>query len=730
MEHFSNEQFCPLPHLASIDGRTKVKVKVKETKQGPMMVLSDSSDESDFSSDDDSALFRPVFSRHQRAASSTAAPGAAPGAASGAASGAAAAAEKASSSLGPSPSATGGAHVNVNNVKGKGGKMRRAMAMRRRLVIDDDDDTSSNSGSSEEEDCDDDDNSHKNNSDNTSDAAHDAMSSDNAMASGSSSATLNLTLGTPGILRPASLGPIGGGGGGPAAARTNHDANMGANGDGNDDNDRGLIAALESLALSPVVPNGVVGTPMIGMTRTTIGADVVGTTTTPATPAATTSSTPAAPPGGAPLDASVAEAKANDTTTPPAAALHKEDSDQNDDDDVGEDNLADTDDAIGEGQKDEVTTPVPVQMPAAELDDAATTNCNGTKSSNSMAPTPAQRRLDNIRRRFNGGGNNNNNKRTPLALRLEDLNYEESDHDDECSGVEEEDDDETESEADDDIFQTSYYVPSGRKLKKEAASAGGSSSDGRNEDVVTKPREPAQLLVDTDDDRDDESEANDDDVGDASYSTSSSSSSGITISDDEEKVGNAGTDEIENLFRDGLKISSSPTTPDDDDDDSSKSVSSEEVPALILSPLEPSPNRVDMTSLSDEDGKTSSDEPADSAWTHDAETDEYYLSSGGVNGHTWPNLRLPTELYRRLYPHQKVGVQWMASMHRGGVGGILGDDMGLGKVCVYMDSLRIFAIAYFVGASAYSLTIIYFHQLQLQPFLPPRPSKPSPTSVG
>eukprot|EP00871_Galdieria_phlegrea_P003754 jgi/Galph1/437/GphlegSOOS_G5235.1 len=42
-------------------------------------------------------------------------------------------------------------------------------------------------------------------------------------------------------------------------------------------------------------------------------------------------------------------------------------------------------------------------------------------------------------------------------------------------------------------------------------------------------------------------------------------------------------------------------------------------------------------------------------------------------------LRLPAEIYDRLFPYQQVGVQWLWELHCQGVGGIIGDEMGLGK---------------------------------------------------
>lgn len=40
---------------------------------------------------------------------------------------------------------------------------------------------------------------------------------------------------------------------------------------------------------------------------------------------------------------------------------------------------------------------------------------------------------------------------------------------------------------------------------------------------------------------------------------------------------------------------------------------------------------------------------------------------------------VPAELYKRMYPHQREGVRWLWGLHQGDMGGILGDDMGMGK---------------------------------------------------
>jgi hypothetical protein len=69
------------------------------------------------------------------------------------------------------------------------------------------------------------------------------------------------------------------------------------------------------------------------------------------------------------------------------------------------------------------------------------------------------------------------------------------------------------------------------------------------------------------------------------------------------------------------------------------------------------------------------DDFENSAWALDAETDEVFLSADqcAIPNSVWPKLRIPIELYNRLYNHQKAGVQWMASLHSNRIGGILGD---------------------------------------------------------
>jgi hypothetical protein len=55
----------------------------------------------------------------------------------------------------------------------------------------------------------------------------------------------------------------------------------------------------------------------------------------------------------------------------------------------------------------------------------------------------------------------------------------------------------------------------------------------------------------------------------------------------------------------------------------------------------------------------------------------------------WPRITLSHDLHAKLYPHQRIGVRWLASLHHraekfGVGGGLLGDDMvSLPGYCCY-----------------------------------------------
>lgn len=66
-------------------------------------------------------------------------------------------------------------------------------------------------------------------------------------------------------------------------------------------------------------------------------------------------------------------------------------------------------------------------------------------------------------------------------------------------------------------------------------------------------------------------------------------------------------------------------------------------------------------------------ESEESAWAYNKKKDEFHLdgSKFKIVDVTWPDFSLPAKLFESLYPHQKVGVQWAASMHSNKIGGIL-----------------------------------------------------------
>lgn len=76
-----------------------------------------------------------------------------------------------------------------------------------------------------------------------------------------------------------------------------------------------------------------------------------------------------------------------------------------------------------------------------------------------------------------------------------------------------------------------------------------------------------------------------------------------------------------------------------------------------------------------------------SAWARKLGSTDFILSSEKLPGSSWPNFCLPSPLYQQLFSFQRQGVQWMSSLHCAGIGGILGDDMGMGKTYVTLSYL-------------------------------------------
>jgi SNF2 family DNA or RNA helicase len=73
----------------------------------------------------------------------------------------------------------------------------------------------------------------------------------------------------------------------------------------------------------------------------------------------------------------------------------------------------------------------------------------------------------------------------------------------------------------------------------------------------------------------------------------------------------------------------------------------------------------------------------DPVWILQSEKNGYVLNDQCTSYDTaiqWPRLTLSRKMHTKLYPHQKIGVRWLASLHHraekfGVGGGILGDDM-------------------------------------------------------
>jgi DNA excision repair protein ERCC-6 len=73
-------------------------------------------------------------------------------------------------------------------------------------------------------------------------------------------------------------------------------------------------------------------------------------------------------------------------------------------------------------------------------------------------------------------------------------------------------------------------------------------------------------------------------------------------------------------------------------------------------------------------------------WTFSSSKNEFSISPG-IKDVKNPKLRVPAKLFQRLFDHQKAGVVWMAGLHCEKIGGLLGDDMGMGKTYMTLTYL-------------------------------------------
>lgn len=78
-----------------------------------------------------------------------------------------------------------------------------------------------------------------------------------------------------------------------------------------------------------------------------------------------------------------------------------------------------------------------------------------------------------------------------------------------------------------------------------------------------------------------------------------------------------------------------------------------------------------------EGDKKSKTKKSKGPWRFSISKKEYAVSE--ISDSSMPTFRIPGTLFDRLYNHQKEGVAWMVGLHAEGVGGLLGDDMGMGK---------------------------------------------------
>ncbi|VDN97710.1 unnamed protein product [Rodentolepis nana] len=102
-----------------------------------------------------------------------------------------------------------------------------------------------------------------------------------------------------------------------------------------------------------------------------------------------------------------------------------------------------------------------------------------------------------------------------------------------------------------------------------------------------------------------------------------------------------------------------------------------------VSNISKSSPRRKLTDIDDGDLKTYHKRLAGLEKESTVETDNDEILKGG--------LRIPADIWNRLYPYQREGVTWLWGLHRHGVGGILGDEMGLGKtvqIIVFLASLH------------------------------------------
>jgi SNF2 family DNA or RNA helicase len=102
-------------------------------------------------------------------------------------------------------------------------------------------------------------------------------------------------------------------------------------------------------------------------------------------------------------------------------------------------------------------------------------------------------------------------------------------------------------------------------------------------------------------------------------------------------------------------------------------------------PNEEENTRRDSVPLQRTKSSSSKKVPIELPYMLDKSRNELYFAPDH-KGIQFPDFRIPRSLYQKLFAHQVEGVSWMASLyHRGG--GLLGDDMGMGKTFTTLTCL-------------------------------------------
>ncbi|GAX28537.1 hypothetical protein FisN_12Hh095 [Fistulifera solaris] len=102
-------------------------------------------------------------------------------------------------------------------------------------------------------------------------------------------------------------------------------------------------------------------------------------------------------------------------------------------------------------------------------------------------------------------------------------------------------------------------------------------------------------------------------------------------------------------------------------------------------PSEEENTRRDSVPLQRTKSSSKKHNPIELPYMLDKSRNELYFAPNH-KGIQFPDFRIPRSLYQKLFAHQVEGVSWMASLyHRGG--GLLGDEMGMGKTFTTLTCL-------------------------------------------